>query len=379
MHVGLDKEFERAFGAAEKDLHLFELPSEFAAGVERHLHAAHFAGRNGLSLIVERRAAATAAGRDDDQRFAGLVFEAELFHGDFARSETSEPDGIRTAVDKHRVRDGDDLPLSGGRLFRGGPVQVPARRKSGQQDNCRQGISEESSQGSHMGLYRVSVGFFRNRVVPVSGLYRIRAGLFRIHVVPVSDLCWIRVVLSSGLYRVRVVLLSGLRSDWHQIGPGSDQTATGLFDAALFGERCDDLVEHAVDEGAAAGGGVELRDLDPLVEGHLDGDRREGGELGDGRSEDEVVHEDDPLDIPVRGKLLDVVLIGVEVDQGLFEEGLDEFGILLALELGRDADFGMGGSQAGERSEDHHDDEGQVVAPEDGDLLEGVVESVAVL
>lgn len=113
MHVGLDKEFERAFGAAEKDLHLFELPSEFAAGVERHLHAAHFAGRNGLSLIVERRAAAAAAGRDDDQRFAGLVFETELFHGDFARSETTEPDGIRTAVDKHRVRDGDDLPLSG--------------------------------------------------------------------------------------------------------------------------------------------------------------------------------------------------------------------------------------------------------------------------
>ena len=165
----------------------------------------------------------------------------------------------------------------------------------------------------------------------------------------------------------------------HRACQESDKSPPGFFDASLFGERGDDLVEDSVDEGAASGRGVVLRDFDPLVEGHLDGDRGEGGELGHGGSDDEVVHEDDALDIPVSGEFLDVVLIGVVVDKCLFEERLDEFGILLALELRGDADFGVGGAESGEGAEDHDDDVGEVVGPEHGDLFEDIVEAFGVL
>lgn len=51
----------------------------------------------------------------------------------------------------------------------------------------------------------------------------------------------------------------------------SDKAAAGFPDAAFGGERFDDLVQHAVDEGAAAGCRVVFRNLDVLVERYFDG------------------------------------------------------------------------------------------------------------
>ena len=95
----------------------------------------------------------------------------------------------------------------------------------------------------------------------------------------------------------------------------SDQAAARFLDAAFGGERIDDLVQHAVDEGAAAGRRVVFRDFDVFVERHLDRNRRERGQLGHRRADDEVVHEDDALHVPVGGEFLDIILIGVVIDE----------------------------------------------------------------
>lgn len=61
----------------------------------------------------------------------------------------------------------------------------------------------------------------------------------------------------------------------------------------------DDFVEDAVDEVAALVGAVGFGQLDVFVEGHVDGDGREVGELGHGHRDDECVHEGETVDVPV--------------------------------------------------------------------------------
>lgn len=150
----------------------------------------------------------------------------------------------------------------------------------------------------------------------------------------------------------------------------SDKAAAGFPDAAFGGERFDDLVQHAVDEGAAAGCRVVFRNLDVLVERYFDGNRRERGQFGHGCADDQVVHEHDAFHVPVGGELFDVILVGIVVDQRFFEKRLHEFGVFVALELRGDFQFGVRRFQARERTQDHHYDVGQVVAPEDRHLFQ---------
>ena len=294
-----------------------ELPAVFAARVEAQAQAACSARCNGLAVKLERRASAAAAVGGDGHGPRGVVDEPHAQLGDLARVQASETDGIAPALFENCVRKRDFRARA---LCRGALCLFWCGVRTPRAGSARCGKRECEHRGQQ----------------PERG---------------VCGAC----------------------------GHGSDQAAARLADAALLGQRGHDLVQHAVDEGAAARRRVVFRDFDPLVERHLDGNRREGDQLGHGRADDEVVHEDDALDVPVGRELLDVLLAGVVVDQRLLEERLHELRIVGALELRGDLQFRVRGAQRGERAQHHDEDVGQVVAPEQRHLLQRLVQRVALL
>ena len=325
LHIGFDEEPQRP-SARQTYVDKLELPAVFAPRIEGERAGELLSGGDGARLGLERRASATALGRDDGRRARRCVVQVEAQHGNFARVQPSETNRVGGSMQERAVRYFDDFPPRGGTcgLFerrlttpRGERQQRRQRRRSRRSEQ-----DAESLQGGGVG------GVMRHR-------------------------------------------RSGARL--------SDKSAARLLDAALGRQRLDNLVQHAVDEDAAARRRVVLRDFDVLVERHLDGNRGEVEQLGHRRADDEVVHEDDALDVPVGGELLDVALVLAEVDQRLLEERLDELRVLLALELRGHLQLGVGGAEVGERAQNHHEDVAQVVVPENRHLLEHRVERLALL
>lgn len=159
----------------------------------------------------------------------------------------------------------------------------------------------------------------------------------------------------------------------------SDQSAARFLNLALGREILDNLVQHAVDECARSGGGVVFRNLDPLVEGNFHGNRRKGCQLRYRGGDDQVVHEDYALDIPVGCELLQVGTVCAVIYQRLLEQGPDECRIVIALELGGHLQLRVRGTDRGEGTQYHRDYIAQIVAPHHRHLLQLGIQRITLL
>ena len=162
-------------------------------------------------------------------------------------------------------------------------------------------------------------------------------------------------------------------------GASSDQPPARFADFPLLGERFDDLVEHPVDESAAAGSGVVLGQVDVFVQGDLDGNRGERHQLGQGGRHDEVVHEDDALDVPVTSELLDIAQVFAVIDEGFLEERPHEVQVVVVFEFGQYLHIFVRLAHGRQRADHHGQHMAQVVVPEDRLFVQRFVEGIALL
>ena len=94
----------------------------------------------------------------------------------------------------------------------------------------------------------------------------------------------------------------------------------GLAHQAGLVEVAGEIVEHAVDVASTTWGGVELGQIHIFIDGHGDGNGREGEQLGNGDLHDDDVHVRHTREIPVARVFAHVALIGVGVENGGAEE-----------------------------------------------------------
>ena len=89
-----------------------------------------------------------------------------------------------------------------------------------------------------------------------------------------------------------------------------------------------------VDVAAGLGGGVELGNLNKLIDGYVDGDAGEVEHLGNGDLHDDDIHVGQTRKIPVARGLTHVVLVVVGIKDGRAEQLAGVLLVVFAVVLG---------------------------------------------